>query len=58
MESQSHCYNESRKDKKDFTHTTNKGVRIIVFSVSGFFSVIVTKRELGSIETNDKLESL
>ena len=38
LESQSHCYNESREDKKDFTYTTNKGVGIIVFSDFFFFA--------------------
>lgn len=42
LESQSHCYDESREDKKDFTHTTNKGVGIIVFSVF-FFSCSLQK---------------
>ena len=40
LESQSHCYNESREDKKDFTYTTNKGVGIIVFSDFFFFFLL------------------
>lgn len=50
LESQSHCYNESREDKKDFTHTTNKGVGIIVFS--GFFFFLAPFKILNFINQN------